>query len=238
MTLHRYARHACAMVALASACGPARADFDCTDIWGSHYRLVQVAATAVLACHPLTEQPAATFERDFLLRPLAAGGGTLALLEIRPGLQGGMWLDEGPRRARSWYPQAPDAALSAMIAAAARAHGHDVRLMQAIIGIESGFNPNAVSPRGAIGLMQVMPSTAAGLGLADPRHALLDPRTNLDVGARYLRKLVDLFPGRIDLAVAAYNAGEQSVMRNGWRVPPYRETQDYVRDVLALYNGR
>lgn len=123
---------------------------------------------------------------------------------------------------------------------AARQHGIDYELLQALIAAESGFDAQAVSPKGAVGLMQIMPATAQRYGVAgDARtpveQKLADPRTNIRVGARYLRDLLALFPGQPELALAAYNAGEGAVQRAGNRIPPYRETQNYVRTVLQLY---
>lgn len=123
---------------------------------------------------------------------------------------------------------------------AARQHGIDYELLQALIAAESGFDAQAVSPKGAVGLMQIMPATAQRYGVAADERTpvekkLADPRTNIRVGARYLRDLLALFPGQPELALAAYNAGEGAVQRAGNRIPPYRETQNYVRTVLQLY---
>jgi soluble lytic murein transglycosylase-like protein len=121
------------------------------------------------------------------------------------------------------------------IASAADRHGVDERLVHAVIQVESNYASNARSPKGAIGLMQLMPATAARFG-AESVESLFDPRVNVDIGVRYLRELLDRF-GRTDLALAAYNAGEGAVVRHGYQVPPYRETQDYVRKVRRLYEG-
>ena len=123
---------------------------------------------------------------------------------------------------------------------ASGAHGIDYELLQALIATESGFDSSAVSPKGAIGLMQVLPATAQRYGLAGDRKAsletkLADPRTNIRTGTRYLSYLVQLFPGRLELALAAYNAGEGAVQRAGNRIPNYRETQNYVKTVMQLY---
>ncbi|MFL6291627.1 MAG: lytic transglycosylase domain-containing protein [Thermoanaerobaculia bacterium] len=108
----------------------------------------------------------------------------------------------------------------------------DPKLVQAVIQVESGFNHRARSQKGAMGLMQLMPGTASRYQVEDP----YDPDDNVRGGTQYLRHLVDRFPGRLDLAVAAYNAGPGAVERyNG--IPPYRETRDYVQRVLALYTG-
>ena len=124
--------------------------------------------------------------------------------------------------------------------ASASRQGVDYELLQAVIATESGFDADAVSPRGAIGLMQVLPATAGRFGVvADARRTvaqkLVDPAVNVPVGARYLRHLLDLFPGRTDLALAAYNAGEGAVQKAGNQIPAFKETQNYVRTVLGLY---
>ncbi|MEO7391161.1 MAG: lytic transglycosylase domain-containing protein [Ramlibacter sp.] len=124
---------------------------------------------------------------------------------------------------------------------ASRAQGIDYELLQALIATESGFDARAVSPKGAVGLMQVMPATAERYGVSsDPKTAvdkkLADPRTNIRAGTRYLRYLLDLFPGRLELALAAYNAGEGAVQRAGNKVPNYRETQNYVKTVMQLHS--
>jgi hypothetical protein len=123
---------------------------------------------------------------------------------------------------------------------AAREQGLDVELLQALIATESGFDPRAVSPKGAIGLMQVMPATAQrygvhGDGKTPLARKLTDPRTNIRAGAHYLADLIRRFPGRLELALAAYNAGEGAVQRAGNRIPNFRETQNYVKTVLQLY---
>ena len=118
-----------------------------------------------------------------------------------------------------------------VIAAAAQQHGVSGALLHAVIEAESNYNPNAVSPKGAVGLMQLMPTTARQYGAADSR----DPVANIAAGARYLKDLLAMFNNDLTMAVAAYNAGPQSVIRNGNAIPPYRETQRYVPRVLSLY---
>ncbi len=122
------------------------------------------------------------------------------------------------------------------------AHREDIdyELLQALVATESGFDAQAVSPKGALGLMQVLPTTAQRYGVAADKRGtietkLFDPRINIATGTRYLRDLIAMFPGRIELALAAYNAGEGAVQRAGNRIPDYRETQDYVATVLQLY---
>ena len=124
---------------------------------------------------------------------------------------------------------------------AARANGIDYELLQALIATESGFDVGAVSPKGAVGLMQIMPATAQRYGVVGDQRTsvekkLADPRTNIRTGARYLGYLLNLFPGRTELALAAYNAGEGAVQRAGNRIPNFRETQDYVKTVMQLYS--
>ena len=125
---------------------------------------------------------------------------------------------------------------------ASSAHDIDYELLQALIATESGFNASAVSPKGAIGLMQLMPDTARRYGVDTDRHGALerkltDPKVNIRAGTRYLRDLINMFPGQIELALAAYNAGEGAVMRAGNQIPNYKETQNYVKNVLGLYWG-
>jgi soluble lytic murein transglycosylase-like protein len=121
----------------------------------------------------------------------------------------------------------------------ARQLGLDVHLMVALIAAESAFDHRAVSPKGAVGLMQLMPGTAERYGVrpeegSSLRERLMHPQTNLRAGALFLRDLLLLFPGRIDLVLAAYNAGPGAVRRAGLRIPDYPETQNYVRTVTEL----
>lgn len=106
-------------------------------------------------------------------------------------------------------------------------------LLHAVILAESAYNPEAKSPAGAMGLMQLMPDTASRYGVAN----VWDPVQNLEGGARYLRDLLDMFENNLRLALAAYNAGEGAVKKYGNRIPPYPETQDYVEKVVAYYLG-
>jgi soluble lytic murein transglycosylase-like protein len=119
-----------------------------------------------------------------------------------------------------------------MIDDAAREAALEPALVHAVISVESGYNAAARSPKGAIGLMQVMPETASRYGVRD---AARSPQANLKAGTLYLSDLMQLFENRLDLVLAAYNAGENAVLRYGQRIPPYRETQLYVPAVLARY---
>jgi soluble lytic murein transglycosylase-like protein len=127
-------------------------------------------------------------------------------------------------------------ALDYLIDAAAHRFGHEADLLRAMIRVESNFKVDAVSHKGAIGLMQVMPNTARSLGVEAPERSLFDPHTNVMAGARYLRLLFDRFAGQPELAIAAYNAGEGAVIRYGG-IPPYAETRTYVRRVKAQYRA-
>jgi soluble lytic murein transglycosylase-like protein len=114
---------------------------------------------------------------------------------------------------------------------AAFAAAVEPNLLRAVIVVESGFNSRAVSKRGAVGLMQLMPATASRFGVSNP----YDARENVHAGARYLKFLIDRFGHDVRLALAAYNAGEDAVVRNGGQIPPFSETLAYVPRVLKIY---
>ncbi|VVE87775.1 lytic transglycosylase domain-containing protein [Pandoraea bronchicola] len=130
--------------------------------------------------------------------------------------------------------------LAPVIAQAAQRFQVDAALLKAVIAAESGFDSAAVSPKGAVGLMQVLPATGERYGVrADARRTvadkLTDPRINVLTGARYLRDLQARYPDRLELVLASYNAGEGAVARHADQIPPYAETRDYVAAVLELY---
>jgi soluble lytic murein transglycosylase-like protein len=118
-----------------------------------------------------------------------------------------------------------------MIENAAHSASVEANLLRAVIVVESGFNSRAVSKRGAVGLMQLMPATASRFGVSN-RY---DPRENIHGGAQYLKFLINRFGQDVRLALAAYNAGEDAVVRNGGQIPPFSETMAYVPRVLRIY---
>ena len=126
----------------------------------------------------------------------------------------------------------PTSAYSDLIFETARRHKINPQLVAAVIRAESAFNPRALSNKGARGLMQLMPATASSLQVHDSFH----PAKNIDGGVRYLRYLLNVFRGDLSLALAAYNAGEKAVAKYNNSIPPYQETQHYVRRVLSYFN--
>lgn len=127
-----------------------------------------------------------------------------------------------------------DSTLDAVVQEAGLRYGVDPCLVVAVMSQESGYRRNAVSPKGASGYMQLMPDTARRLGVSD----IFDPRQNVHAGTRYLRMLLERFGGSVELALAGYNAGEGAVERYGRRIPPFAETQNYVRLISTKYRTR
>jgi len=122
--------------------------------------------------------------------------------------------------------------VDAAIDKAAARHNVDPNLVRALVKVESNFNPNAVSRKGAMGLMQLMPSTARQLKVSNP----FNPEENVDAGVRHLKKLLESYNGNVPLSLAAYNAGSGAVARSAG-IPRYRETRNYVRRITTLYGG-
>jgi soluble lytic murein transglycosylase-like protein len=147
----------------------------------------------------------------------------LLVLSPRDMTQSGQYYDQSlMARATQYDSIIEKAALSAAV---------EPNLLRAVIVVESGFNSRAVSKRGAVGLMQLMPATATRFGVSNP----YDPKQNVHAGARYLKFLIDRFGQDVRLALAAYNAGEEAVDRNGGRIPPFAETMAYVPRVMKIY---
>jgi soluble lytic murein transglycosylase-like protein len=120
------------------------------------------------------------------------------------------------------------------VVAAAKQHQVDPALVHAVIAVESNYNPHALSHKGAVGLMQVMPDTGRRYGVKEKE--LRHPGKNIRAGVQYLSELIELFDGDLKLALAGYNAGENAVLRHGRRIPPFAETQAYVPRVLRFYD--
>lgn len=226
------------------SCSCVQAAWQCTD-WsgrtfvsgtridaGPDIRCVAMPATDDAAPRPLVADSRQTPEglpqrrgmalQDVSVAPVLGGGGRLAL--------------QPAAMAQSAVPAGRVQYFEDLIREVALQLDHDADLLRAIVHVESRFNPDAVSPAGAIGLMQLMPATARQLGVEQPLTSLRDPRVNLRAGARLLRGLLDSFPGRLDLALAAYNAGEGAVRRHRG-VPPYEETRNYVQLVMGRYEA-
>lgn len=149
---------------------------------------------------------------------------------MRRNRQGTICISNVAPRARIWNGRASPE-LKGLVAQAARGYRLPRSLVLALIKVESNFVPGAVSSKGAMGLMQLMPGTAEFLGVRDP----FCPRENILAGCRYLRLLLDFFNDSLPLALAAYNAGHQRVVAAGYRIPPLKETQEFVTQVLGLH---
>lgn len=135
-----------------------------------------------------------------------------------------------PKEATDFVMSVPSGYLP-FIREASTAYRVPTELIHAVISVESNYNPNALSPKGARGLMQLMPATAKRFGSKNDA----DPRQNILTGSRYLRWLLDFFDEDVELALAAYNAGEAAVVRAGHKIPRFSETQRYVPKVLSIY---
>jgi soluble lytic murein transglycosylase-like protein len=244
MTMKLFTRFAFALTALALlASQPARADvYGYIDENGlAHFAAERLDDRYVLFMHgvavaskgddkddsaiamPATELPDADAYLNASKRDALDNAGGMRQRLVRAVLQ---------------HPNVPT--VEPLIRQAASKHGIDPALVKAVIAAESGFNPQAVSPKGAIGLMQVIPDTGARYGVTgDARRTvaqkLADPKTNIITGVRYLSDLLRMFSGNLELVLAAYNAGEGAVQKHGNDIPPYAETQNYVKTVLQFY---
>ena len=147
-------------------------------------------------------------------------------------VRSGPWAYQSSYAYRSSLTGRHDPRLDLLINKYAGAYGVDPALVRAVMRNESGFNPQAVSPKGAQGLMQLMPGTAALMGVRDP----FDPEQNIAGGVGYLRRCLDRFGHNVPLAVAAYNAGPEAVAKY-CTIPPYQETQLFVNNVMGTYGG-
>jgi soluble lytic murein transglycosylase-like protein len=164
----------------------------------------------------------ATDDAKVLLMPAASVSGKDGLVALRP-----------PRSSVAGRDKPLPAELRGIIDVAASRSAVSPRLIRAVMEAESRFEPAAVSSRGAIGLMQLLPDTAKRFGAADP----FDPMQNVAAGAAYLRWLMAYFGDDLELVLAGYNAGEQAVVKAGRRIPPFAETQSYVKKVMARLQG-
>lgn len=162
--------------------------------------------------------------------PPEAATSTIDLAQLTEGAR----YDDAGEAVLALRPQSYGTKFDTLIDQAARAHRVDPLLLHAVIKQESRYRDRAVSHAGARGLMQVMPATGRDLGVSNSQH-LFDPATNINAGAKLLAKLWHNLDGNLDLVLAAYNAGEGAVRKHGMRIPPYRETQDYVVKVKANY---
>lgn len=174
------------------------------------YKFVDNDGTIHLADRQLDPRYRLVYNGNGTLQPLA--GGSYAALEVM----------------RRKYTDYAD-----LIKTVSTDTSVDAALIHAVIQVESAYNPHAVSPKGATGLMQLMSGTAARYGVQDRTDAV----ENIYGGARYLRDLLQMFDNNMELALAGYNAGENAVKRYGYQIPPYRETKDYVKRVVALYQA-
>jgi hypothetical protein len=140
------------------------------------------------------------------------------------------WMARGFRSSASTVSPAPPANIDKLVEQTANRYQVDPDLVRAIVRVESGYDPKAVSSKGAMGLMQLIPETAHRFGVVNA----FDPKQNLEGGVNYLKYLLGLFGGNLSLSLAAYNAGEHSVQQSGG-IPAFPETQDYVRKVTSIY---
>lgn len=167
--------------------------------------------------------------------PLPADPGTARITGVKESARERRERERNGAAISSYRGGAPVSAYDTHVLRTAAAYKVDPLFLHAIIATESRHNPKAVSHVGARGLMQIMPGTGRTLGVE--QGALFDPAVNVDAGARLLKRLQKRYGRNFDLILSAYNAGEGAVAKYGNRIPPYRETQNYVKSVMARYNG-
>jgi soluble lytic murein transglycosylase-like protein len=215
----------------------ARAAFVCRDQAGNIYRLpAPLDGSDALSCSIAPEAgPTSKPAPHQVMRPLDLHAQWPRMLAAAMHVQQQADQPRPSLARRALAPKREHEDFDAVIREAAARYEHDVNLLRAMVYVESGFDAQAVSRKGAIGLMQVLPTTARDMGLAQPSHELFDPARNVDAGARHLRRLMNTFEGQPELAVAAYNAGQGAVAKHGNTVPPYPETRAYVEKVRARY---
>jgi soluble lytic murein transglycosylase-like protein len=202
-------RRALGLLLLALACAPASADI---------YSFIDEEGRIHVSDVKLDSR----YELYMKSRP-APEAAPLAAAEVEATPESAAFTRPTPLQARRLYRD--------MIAKVAREQNVDAALLHAVVTVESAYNPHAMSPKGATGLMQLMPDTAKRYGVTNS----LDPQENLRGGARYLRDLLAMFNNNLRLVIAAYNAGEGAVIRSGRAIPPYPETRAYVQRVLQHY---
>jgi len=227
----RYMQSAIKIVAACAVLAGATASFDVyADVW------VWVDTDGV--AHFAPERVDARYEL-FYKSPNLAKAGATATKEEAPARPADL-KDFKPKLANYFANSPHFRQILPTLKDASRTYRVDLELLQSIIAAESAFDTNAVSSKGAVGLMQIMPDTARRFGVDSDRllsveTKLTDPKLNIFLGARYLRLLMDMFPGRLDLAIASYNAGEGAVQKAGNAIPNFKETQNYVATVTQIY---
>ena len=231
-----------ALLGAAMVCGhAAAAQYDCVDERGVRHRMPTRVDTELIKfqCEEVPVEASATARVSLASRRYSS------VMLTEPPNEPAAHTVHWPRmldmrravpRTVSANPAKLAGPIDALIHATALEFGHDPDLLRAIVKVESGFNAKAVSPKGAVGLMQLMPATARRFGVSDA-STLTTPGVNLEAGARYLAYLKQLFPRNLELAIAAYNAGEGAVIKRNYRIPPFPETQSYVQQVFAAYRG-
>ena len=234
-TVHRLLWPALAAIAIGLHAAPARAD-----VWG----YVDKAGVAHFSAERLDERYELFFRGNDSFSAGNAGQATPRAAEKESGNPRvtGAGNAQAPTKLLAYFDVSPNyKAVKHLLRDAAATYGIDYELLQALIATESGFDTYAVSPKGAVGLMQLIPPTAERYGVKADKNLpiskkLTDPKTNIRAGSSYLRDLIALFPGQLELALAAYNAGEGAVQRAGNKIPNYPETRNYVKTVMQLYS--